>query len=43
LLEPVKYVSEASLHTSQLNSPSGVEAEICGRMGLTPEQFSAAR
>jgi phage I-like protein len=43
ILEPLKYPSEASLHASQPNSPSGVEAEICERMGLTPEQFSAAR
>jgi hypothetical protein len=43
LLEPVKFVSEATLQASQLNSTAGVEAEICERMGLTSEQFNAAR
>jgi phage I-like protein len=43
LLEPVKYVSEASLQASLNSSTAGVEAEICERMGLTSEQFNAAR
>jgi phage I-like protein len=43
LLEPVKYASEASLQASLNSSTAGVEADICERMGLTSEQFNAAR